>query len=223
MVFKAVHELLSNKTHYRLYYDANIEFFRGSHVPYDLLSATMALFFVIIPTLILILYPFQCFQKCLSYYQIRRHFLHTFVDSFQGYYKDGTEPGTYDLRWFSYGLLLRLGVCIIFILTLNAMYFIYVLLLIVVVLIFLVNFQLHKSLVSHYTTIDITFLILLSLHYTSIIGFNITVLKGQQYPYLVFILAFLSGFMPVIEESEKYIALRIRINIMQIPSLNKRP
>ena len=199
MVFTAVHELLSNKTHYRLYYDANIEFFRGSHVPYALLSATMALFFVIIPTLILILYPFQCFQKCLSYYQIRRHFLHTFVDSFQGYYKDGTEPGTYDLRWFSsYGLLLRLGICIIFILTLNAMYFIYALLLIVVVLILLVNFQPHKSSVSHYTTIDITFLILLSLHYTSIIGVNITALKGQQYLYLIFILAFLSGFIPII-------------------------
>ena len=28
-------------------------------------------------------------------------FLHTFVDSFQGCYKDGTEPGTRDCRWFS--------------------------------------------------------------------------------------------------------------------------
>ena len=199
MAFTAVHELLTNETHYRLYYDANVELFRGSHVPYVLLSATMATFFVIVPTLILILYPFRCFQKCLSYCQIQWHFLHAFVDSFQGCYKDGTEPGTYDLRWFSsYGLLLRLGICIIFILTLNAIYFIYALLLIVVVLILLVNFQPHKSLVSHYTTIDITFLILLSLHYTSIIGVNITALKGQQYLYLIFILAFLSGFIPII-------------------------
>ena len=199
MAFTAVHELLTNETHYRLYYDANVELFRGSHVPYVLLSATMATFFVIVPTLILILYPFRCFQKCLSYCQIQWHFLHAFVDSFQGCYKDGTEPGTYDLRWFSsYGLLLRLGICIIFILTLNAIYFIYALLLIVVVLILFVNFQPHKSLVSHYTTIDITFLILLSLHYTSIIGVNITALKGQQYLYLIFILAFLSGFIPII-------------------------
>ena len=28
-------------------------------------------------------------------------FLHTFIDSFQGCYKDGTEPGTRDCRWFS--------------------------------------------------------------------------------------------------------------------------
>ena len=198
MAFTAVHELLTNKTHYRLYYDANIELFRDSHIPYALLPATMAILFVIIPTLILVLYPFRCFQKCLSYYQIQWHFLHAFVDSFQGCYKDGTEPGTYDLRWFSsYGLVLRLGSCIIFILTLNSIYFIYVLLLTVVVLILLVNFQPHKSLVSYYTNIDITFLILLSLHYTSIIGVNITVLKGQ-YLYAIFILAFLSGFIPII-------------------------
>ena len=75
-------------------------------IPYALLSATLATFFIIIPTLILILYPFRCFQKCLSYYQIQWHFLHAFVDSFQGCYKDGTESGTYDLRFFSaYGLV----------------------------------------------------------------------------------------------------------------------
>ena len=27
--------------------------------------------------------------------------LHVFMDSFQGCYKDGTEPGTRDCRWFS--------------------------------------------------------------------------------------------------------------------------
>ena len=151
-----------------------------------------------IPTLILILFPFRCFQKYLSCCQIQWHFLHTFVDSFQGCYKDGTEAGTYDLRWFSaYGLVLRLGICIIFSLTLNAMYFIYALLWILIVVIFLVNFQPHKSLVSHYTTIDITFLILLLLHYLSILGFNISILKGRHL-YLLYLLAFVSGFIPII-------------------------
>ena len=27
--------------------------------------------------------------------------LQTFVDAFQGHYKDGTEPGTRDCRWFA--------------------------------------------------------------------------------------------------------------------------
>jgi hypothetical protein len=149
LVFTAVLELPGNKTHYRIYYDASVEFFRGSHIPYALLAATLAIVCVITPTLILILYPFRCFQKCLSYYHIQWHFLHAFVDSFQGCYKDGTEPGTRDLRWFSaYDLVLRLGICIIFNLTLNVMYFFYALLLILIVLILLVNFQPHKSSVS---------------------------------------------------------------------------
>jgi hypothetical protein len=199
LVFAAVHELPGNKTHYRIYYDASIEFFKGPHIPYALLAATLAMVFVMIPTLILILYPFRCFQKCLSYYQIQWHFLHAFIDSFQGCYKNGTEPGTRDLRWFSaYGLVLWLGICILFTLTLNVMYFIYALLLISVVVIFLVNFQPHKSAVSHYTTIEISFLILLMLHYMSVLGVNIIILNGQQYIYLIYILAFLSCFIPII-------------------------
>ena len=50
------------------------------------------------------------------------------------------------------------------------MFYIYALLLILVVIIFLINFQPYKSSVTHYATIDITFFILLSLCYTS---FNI--------------------------------------------------
>ena len=198
LIFTAVHQLPDNKTHYRNYYDASVELFHGSHIPYALLAALLAIVFIMIPTLILILYPFRCFQKCLSYYRIQWHFLHAFVDSFQGCYKDGTEPGTYDLRWFSaYGLVLRLGICMLFTLTLSVMFFVYALLLILIVLIFLLNFQPHKSSVSHYTTIDITFLILLVLHYLSVLGFNIIVLHGQQYPHLIFMLIFFSCFIPI--------------------------
>ena len=58
MLFTSVHELQTNQSHYRLYYDAILEFFRGYHLPFAILSVTLATFFVIIPTLILILYPF---------------------------------------------------------------------------------------------------------------------------------------------------------------------
>jgi hypothetical protein len=116
---------------------------------------------------------------------IQSHFLHAFVDSFRGCYKDGTEPRTRDLRWLSaYGLFLRLGICILFTMTLNVMYFVYALLLILIILVFLVNFHPLKSSVSHYTNIDITFLIFLLLHYISILGIDIIVLNGQQYLFL---------------------------------------
>ena len=91
---------------WRSFSPGNIEFLHGDHIPFVVLAISMLIVFIIVPTLILICYPFRCFQKCLSYYQIRLHCLRTFVDSFQGCYKDGTEPGTYDLRWLSsYGLV----------------------------------------------------------------------------------------------------------------------
>ena len=198
MLATHVHRLHSNKGQYRLYYAGNIKFLHGDHIPYAILFITMLLF-IVIPTLILIFYPFRCFQKCLSYYQIQWHFLHAFVDSFQGCYKDGTEPGTYDLRWLSsYGLVLRFGICVTFALTLSSMYFVYVVIVMISMTIIIINFQPYKNSVAHYTTIDASFLILLSLFFNTISGDNITDSTGQKYLGIFYVLAVLSCITPII-------------------------
>ena len=194
-----VHTLHSNKTKYRLYYAGNIEFLHRDHIPFAVLSLSMFTVFIAIPTLILICYPFRCFQKCLSYYQIRPHCLHTFVDSFQGCYKDGTEPGTYNLRWLSsYEFVLRFGICLLFALTLSSMYFIYIVILLTSTVIILINFQPYKNSVSQYTTIDASFLILLSLFSTTITGNNITDSTGQKYLNIFYALGIISCVIPII-------------------------
>ena len=83
-----------------LYNDASIEYFGREHLPYAILALTVLLFVVILPLVLLVVYPCQCFQKCLTRYQLRAHALHTFMDAFQGCYKDGTN-GTRDCRWFA--------------------------------------------------------------------------------------------------------------------------
>ena len=194
-----VHTLHSNKTQYRLYYAGNIKFLHSDHIPFAALAISMLTIFIIVPTLILICYPFRCFQKCLSYYQIRLQCLRTFVDSFQGCYKDGTEPGTYDLRWLSsYGLVLRLCIAILFALTLSSMYFIYIVILLTTTTIALINFQPYKNTVAHYTTIDVSFLILLSFFFTNISGNNITDSTGQMYRNIFFALSIVSCIIPII-------------------------
>ena len=199
IVSTPVHELYSNKTHYRLYYDANVKFGDRYHIPFLVLSLVLFLLLIVIPTLVLMLYPFRWFQKCLSYFSIRWHFLHAFVDSFQGCYKDGTDEGTYDLRWLSsYGLLLRFGVSIIFTLTLSSMYFIYVVILIVAVIILLMNFQPYKTSVSHYTVIDASFLILLSLFFTTINGNSVSSFRNQYYLNIFYGLATVTCIIPII-------------------------
>ena len=84
---------------WRLYNNATIPYFGHQYLPYAILATGMLLLFVLLPVLLLTLYPFCWFQKLLNLLPVRWYILHTFVDSFQGCYKDGTEPGTRDYRW----------------------------------------------------------------------------------------------------------------------------
>jgi hypothetical protein len=110
-----------------LYYSAEIEYFGREHLPYAILAIVVLCALVILPITILALYPFAFFQKFLNLFPVRWYVLHTFVDSFQGCYKDGTELGTRDYRWFSVVYLLcRIVFLIIYSQTLNVLSFAYV-------------------------------------------------------------------------------------------------
>ena len=110
-----------------LYYSADIEYFGREHLPYGILAIVVLCVFVILPIAILALYPFAFFQKFLSLFPVRWYILHTFVDSFQGCYKDGTEPGTRDYRWFSVMYFLcRILFLVIYSVTLNALAFAFI-------------------------------------------------------------------------------------------------
>ena len=83
-----------------LYYDGSVEYFGTDHLPYAVLAITVLLVFTVLPILLLCLYPCRWFQKFLNRYHLRRQALHTFMDTFQGCYKDGTN-GTKDCRYFA--------------------------------------------------------------------------------------------------------------------------
>ncbi len=51
------------KTELRLYYDASIVYTGPSHRPYFILAIGVLFIFVILPVMVLMLYPFQWFQK----------------------------------------------------------------------------------------------------------------------------------------------------------------
>ena len=99
-----------------LYFDASIEYFSRQHFPFAVLAICVLLVFVLFPLLLLLLYPMRSFQRCLGYCtRIRWQFLHTFADTFQGGYKNGTS-GTWDFRYFAgLYLLLRIVLLVAFI------------------------------------------------------------------------------------------------------------
>ena len=91
-----IYKLGSNKVRFGLFYTPTVQYFGDEHLPYAITAIIILTLFVSTPTILFILYPFQFFQKFLSFFPFNWHFLHAFVDSFQGCYKDGTEPGTFD-------------------------------------------------------------------------------------------------------------------------------
>ena len=91
-----------NSHEWALFYDTSVSYFGSVHLPYVILAMLVLLLFVLLPIAILILYPFAFFQRFLTLFPHRfRLVLFVFLDSFQGCYKDGTESGVPDCRWFS--------------------------------------------------------------------------------------------------------------------------
>ena len=194
-----IQQLNSNTRKLALYYSPSVPYFGDEHRPYAILALTILTVFVAIPTIIFILYPCQLFQKFLSLFPINWHFLHAFVDSFQGCYKDGTEPGTFDCRWFSViTLIIKPIFFTLFGLTLSTMYFIYALVVLLILIIVLINIEPYKKeMLSKRLPTDLMFYFQLSLTYIAIIGRESSSLYIYQHYHTLWIAASLSvGFIP---------------------------
>ena len=144
-----------------LYNDASTEYFGREHLPYAILALSVFLFVVILPLVLLVVYPCQCFQKCLTRYQLRAHALHTFMDAFQGCYTNGTN-GTRDCRWFAAVYLgARLIAYISYAVTLNMFFWTIFIVINTIVIIILIAFQPYSSSVYNiFDSIVMIFLVL---------------------------------------------------------------
>jgi hypothetical protein len=194
-----IYELGSNEVYFGLYYTPTVQYFGDEHLPYAITAIIILTLFVIFPTLILILYPIQFFQKILSFFPFNWHFLHAFVDSFQGYFKDGTESGTFDCRWFSAMILvIRLLFFIVYGMTLSMMYFVYSLIAFIVFTIAVINIQPFKKIASRFSSTDMVFYILLSLVYTGFIMRHVAATETYFFNIITIILLFLTAFVPIV-------------------------
>ena len=194
-----IYELGSNRTTFRLYYSPTVVYFGSHHWPYALIAWVLFTAFIGIPTFILILYPSRFFQRFLSLFPLNWHFLHAFVDSFQGSYKDGTEAGTFDCRWIStLMLLIRPVFFLIFGLTLSIMFFVYSTIFIVLLSIAIINIQPYKKVATRYPSTDIIFLLLLSISYVSVLGINTAKTENHSLTTIMTIIAYSSAFVPIV-------------------------
>ncbi|CAI8008251.1 hypothetical protein GBAR_LOCUS5658, partial [Geodia barretti] len=73
-------------SHYYLYLAPDVVYFGDTHLPYALVALILSVALVIFPTLLLFLYPCQCFQRFLNKTNCNSQVLRTYMDVLQGHY-----------------------------------------------------------------------------------------------------------------------------------------
>ena len=193
-----LHQSDYNQT-WGLYSAGDMEYFGEEHLPYASLAISLLIVFVILPLIILSLYPFTFFQKLLNCIPVRWHILHTFMDSFNGCYKDGTEPGTRDCRWFAAVFFFARFICFIFYASSpTSVYLLFSAIFYMLLVLLIVNIQPFKPQKSHYSEINATFFAFLSIVMITICGLDNAAIKAQQFVLFFFLLACISGFIPLL-------------------------
>ena len=83
--------------------DLSIGYFSREHIPFAIIAIFIFILFVILPALLLALYPLKVFQRLLRKIKIFKHqkaALHLFVEKFYNSYRDGLDGGK-DMRSFA--------------------------------------------------------------------------------------------------------------------------
>ena len=143
----------------------------------------------------MLLLSFRCFQKFLNLFPVRWYILHTFVDSLYGSYKDGTQPGTHDCRWFaSLFFLSRFCFMLAYAYTEGVMYLPTVTMILVKITLLYVTIQPFKEDSSHFTTINICCVLLLALSYTSLMGAVAASSSDEQPLIVLYLVAIIVSF-----------------------------
>jgi len=166
---------------YRLHSDPSIPYFGREHFLYAVVCLTIITIFVIIPGLILVLYPLSVFQQLLNKFPLKLKILiRTFLDTYFGSYKDGTKPGSWDCQWFGtliffYRIFLLIGYGF----TLNVMSTMITSMTLTVLCILLVLIEPYKS--SNRNYFFTMYLLCLDGAFLGILGCDPTALKSYDF------------------------------------------
>ena len=186
-------------TVHRLYLDGDIAFFGSSHFPFAILAVIMILLFGVAPTLCFSLYPFHHVQNCLARLPHRWQItLYTFVDTFHGSFKNGTETGSRDCRWFS-GVLFaaRFLLPLIYTFSFDIMYFVLASMMLALLSMTIAALQPFAENTNH-NHLTPSFLLYLSCIYLCLIGGDISTIKAPQYVELFQIIGITMGCTPLL-------------------------
>lgn len=181
-----------------LYFDGSKEYFGKEHLPFGILAVVVMSIFLLLPTLVLCLFPFKFFQHFL--YSLHciiplRHF----VEKFQGYFQNGRDPGTHDYRCFSvFHIFLFLLMFSVYAFTYSVLYYSLGAGVLILAAFIYAVVQPYKSAYSHYTKINVAFLLLLGFQYAMIAGSDTATIKDPHLKHLFYVLASSCCVIPLV-------------------------
>ena len=121
------------------------------------------------------------------------------MDSFQGCYKDGTEQGTRDYRWFSaVYLALRCFASVVYSISTDGMYFPLCALILMMIILPLVVAQLYKSRVSPHYKSNSAFIILYATFYAAVSATDAAHARAHKYLHAFFAFTVTLAFVPLL-------------------------
>ena len=180
-----------------LYYDATIEYFGDTHLPYAVLAVFVMLVFILLPLLLLLLYPMRCFQRCLGCCGVRWHALPIFIDAFQGCYKDGTD-GTRDCRYFAAAFLfVRISLFFIYALSQTKLFYGTALFVFIPLAMAIAIMQPYKPIFSTYNVVDTVLVLLAALWCASFLCIIAAELKADRWKKVFTSLSYIVGVLPL--------------------------
>ena len=182
------------------FYDADVVYFGPHHWPYGLLALATLIFIIFPPVCLLLFYQTSCFRKCLEKCKLKGRVLDEFANTLQQYYKDGSEEGTMDCRWFAaVYIIARFIVYAVIISTFSALAFAFFLQVLVILAMLILIIKPYKEEYQHYNIIDIVILMLVALWTASILSLNSALLiSGTHYVTIFVILSGIFGITPLV-------------------------
>ncbi len=156
------------------YTNASYEYFGREHLPYGILALLVSYFFLLLPVLLFLLYPLKIFRRYFGHWQALRFFM----DSFQGSFIDGVTEGRYDCRYFSaVYLITRIVTMVTYAVSLSAYFTSLSIIQFMMLVLIIVIIKPYKKKLSVYGTIDVMFVMHMSLTAASSTGVQIAISK----------------------------------------------
>ena len=198
LLFTNVHNSHGINVGRYVYSDASVKYFGSEHTLYGLLSITVFVVFVLLPVVLMFVYPIRWFQRLLTKFGLNHEVFRSFMESFQGCYKDGTN-GSRDCRYFSaVYLLARIIMFLLYSITLTSLFYTFGTILFIVMAILIITVRPYKKRYAIYNKVDAIMILIQALSTSSVLCHIFADIKGERFKtFSVFLVAFFTT-LPIV-------------------------